>query len=139
MNYCTQADLEVKIPAPYLLDALDDDGDRAIDADVLAGLLDGASREVDAILGQRYATPFAEPVPSICRQAAIFFACRDTYARRGIAAEENPWQKTAGEWTKKLDRIAAGDEPLTPEKQRSKPSGSIISEDSKVHSPQNLT
>lgn len=134
MPYLTQQDLEANIPAPFLVDALDDDGDRQIDPDVLDGVLDSASRSVDAVLGQRYGVPFPDPPPVIAVRAAVAFAAQLCYQRRGISPEQNPWSREAGRWHKKLSAIAAGDEPLAPAEERAAPSASAITEPSRLHS-----
>ena len=111
MTYLVQRDLEAAIPAQQLVDALDDDGDGAADANKLADVIAGASRQVDGFLAGRYTVPFSDPAPAAVREAAFVFACELIYARRPSAGE-NPFKKRADDWRKQLELIASGKQAL---------------------------
>ncbi|MEM8954352.1 MAG: phage protein Gp36 family protein [Verrucomicrobiota bacterium] len=131
--YIAQTDIEGRIPPDFLLQALDDNSDGAADTGVWDRVAEDACQAVDARLAQRYETPFSttDP-PTIVKAAAEVFALEILYLRRGVAATENPWTSQAETWRKKLDAIAMGHEPLTPDLQRAQPSANAITEPSKT-------
>ena len=110
--YVTQAQLETEIPAPHLADAVDDDAAGGADTDKLDAILQKASDAVDSFLAGLYPTPFADPAPAACREAAFMFAGELIYARRGVSTDENPFTKRANDWRKTLTLIGRGDLPL---------------------------
>lgn len=128
--YFDLPDLEALIPADFLTQALDDDGDGQVDAWEVVRT--GACREVDAILGVRYAVPFAAPLPAVVVHAAVTFAAEACYVRRGVTGEKNPFTKAADASRKQLREIAAGALPLDPTIPRARPSASIITEPSRT-------
>ena len=88
---------------------------------------------IDGILGTRYTVPFANPLPAIVIDAAKIFACDAIYARRGKATKEtNPWMERAANAYRTLEKIAKGELPLTPDKGRSNPSASVITDTAKT-------
>jgi phage gp36-like protein len=107
MSYTTQSELSAAIPAPHLNDACDDDGDGAADAGVLDSIIAAASLAVDALLAARYAVPFTDPAPAMCREAAFVFAAELIYSRRQIA-ERNPFKDRADTWRDRLAKIGTG-------------------------------
>jgi phage gp36-like protein len=134
MAYIQLTDLKGKIPTDKLIQALDDNEDGAIDNDVWAQIQSDVQVEIDGFLGQRYATPFIDPLPAVVKSAARVFAIEAVYERRNLLSEKSPERVAAQNTRKKLAAIAAGDEPLAPEQQRAKPSGVVISEKSKTQS-----
>jgi phage gp36-like protein len=133
MPYVTKADLEGLIPPQFLLEALDDDGDGAEDAGLWDRVAAQAGEAVDALLGQRFAVPFASPLPALVSQAAKIFAASALYRRRGMTSDRNPFAKEEERLSVKLSRIGEGKEPLTPEADRAQDSISVISEDAKTY------
>ncbi len=128
MSYIALTDIEGKIPAPFLTQALDDDGDGVMDAH--EQVLASASKAVDALLGGRFTVPFSAPLPAIVADAATVFFCEQCYQRRGFTAEANPWAAQADAMRKRLDKIASGMLPLSPTVVRANASGTLISEPS---------
>lgn len=131
--YVQFSDVEAKIPRRFLHEALDDDLDGQADPAIFDTIVGQIGNEIEGTLGQRYATPFTAPYPSIILDAALIFACEAIYGRR-VAPEQNPWKSRADQIRTKLDAIAKGDQPLTPDLQRKDPSVSVISAPSKTFS-----
>lgn len=132
MPYLTQADIASELPPEFQLEALDDDGDGVADPGLWDKVEASAAERIDGILGQRFSVPFTAPVPAIVRSAARVFVLELLYFRRGI--DPNPWAKRAGDIEQKLNRIADGDEPLTPGIQRQNQAVTAITECAKTTS-----
>jgi phage gp36-like protein len=130
MSYFALSDLEALIPGDFLTQALDDDGDGVADAWQIVQT--AACREVDAILGVRYAVPLPAPYPAVAVHAAVTLAAEACYLRRGMTDEKNPFSKSADAVRKQLREIAAGALPLDPQIGRVRPSGTLISEPSRT-------
>lgn len=133
MAYVTQDDLAGYLPPDFLLEALDDDADGVEDAGLWALLVAAVEDEIDSILGQRYTVPFSSP-PAVVTHSARLLALEALYQRRGVHGDANPWASRAQAQREKLDRIATGEEPLTPDTGRTKPSVSVVSESSRLQS-----
>lgn len=135
-NYITRSRLAAVIPPQFMLEALDDDGDGVEDAGLFDEVLAAAQTDVDGILGKRFATPFANPIPAIVADATTKIFAELLYIRRGYGSEEkpNPWGPKAKTAREKLEKIAKGEEPLTPDLKRQKPSASAITERAKTSS-----
>lgn len=137
MAYVTRAQVTAKLPPQFLLQALDDNGDGTEDTDLFDAVVAGADAEVDGILGQRFDVPFTGTVPPIVGQAALIFVLDTLYLRRGYGTEANP-NPVAGrakDMRKKLEDIAKSDQPLAPEVSSSRPKVTVISQTSRVYSP----
>lgn len=128
MAYVTQADLSNLIPAEFIVEALDDDGDGTADAGAWDGVAEEAGQEIDSYLEQRYALPLSEPYPARVIQAAKIFACEILYKRRGIHGDKNPFSARAERHRKALANIASGDAALKVGSEPVEPSISIITE-----------
>lgn len=126
--------LKADIPADTLVQALDENGDGAIDGDVWTEIQVKVGEEIDGTLGQRYATPFADPLPAIVKLAARAFAIEAIYAKRSLLNEKSPERINAKNIRAKLSAIADGAEPLMPGKDRARPSGSVIKESARTNS-----
>lgn len=107
MAYFTRAELEQLVPARELVKALDAD-EGAFDR-----LAAAADRAVDAYLAGRYALPLSE-VPAAVKDAALAFGAELAWQRRGLARDLNPWTERAAAARRHLEKIAAGDVPLSP-------------------------
>ncbi len=134
MAYVELADLKGKIPDRDLLAALDDDQDGVIDAAVWAQIQADVQTEIDGTLGRRYTTPFVDPIPAVVKLSAQLFAIEAVYKRRGLLSDKSQETIAAKNIRLTLADIAAGTEPLSPGKERARPSGSIISEPSRTAS-----
>ena len=82
MPYTTVTAIQAKIPSPVLDDALDDDGDGNRDPGLLDQIIQNAADAVDALICNRVALPLAM-VPASVRNASLWFAVEEIYARRG--------------------------------------------------------
>jgi phage gp36-like protein len=132
MVYVAMADLQGKIPGPFLIEALDDDGDGVVEPAEWDQVATDASTKVDGLLGGRYAVPFANPIPAVVKNAAKVFACYAIYQRRGRADKDNPFAGEAKAVETKLTAIATGTEPLDPSVNRAKPSATAITSPAKT-------
>ncbi len=133
--YILHEDLKGDIPDQFLMEALDDDEDGVADAGIFDQIESRARERIDGILGQRFTVPFTGPLPPIVKSSARILVLSALYKRRGLIEEKNPWAKEEVAVLKKLDAIASGEQALTPDKQRAKPSASVITERAKTHSP----
>lgn len=130
----SSADLKVLIPDDFLIQALDDNSDGAEDTGLFAAVVDEAEREIHGYCRQRYATPFAAPVPDLIVDAVKILTGLRLYLRRGRAGDDNPFTAEAARIRKKLQAIAEGNENLTADMlQQQNPVGEI-SETSRIHS-----
>jgi phage gp36-like protein len=132
--YIELSELKGKIPDRDLIAALDDNQDGVVDADVWEQIQADVQTEIDGVLGQRYATPFTAPLPAVVKLAALRFAIEAVYQHRQPLGEKSPERANANAMRAKLGAIAKGDQPLAPEKQRARPSGSVISSPARTHS-----
>jgi phage gp36-like protein len=126
MRYVEPTDLIGLLPNTHLVEALDDDQDGQPDPGVFDSLACTVSRDIDARLGQRYATPFNYPYPAVVVYAARMLALEALYARRGQKDDRNPFGKQADAQRAKLDAIGAGTQPLQPGQQRAEASATAI-------------
>jgi phage gp36-like protein len=131
--YIEQSDVAGLIPADFLTEALDDNGDGAADSGIWDSALAAAQNEVDGRLGGLYTVPFSGTIPAVVKAATQTLSLWLIYKRRGVADAANPWAELAMKWLDKLDKIGSGKEPLvaavTP-----KVAGDVIGEDSKLFS-----
>jgi hypothetical protein len=142
MPYITLAKLKAGLPIEITDKLLDDDGSGVAPSDNWTAIATSVQDEIDGRIGQRYAVPFADPVPAVIANAAFVLAAELVYQRRGFFNDGNPWTAraqgirgsagTPGGQPGLLDKIASGDEPLTPSTARAKPSGAAFIEQSKL-------
>lgn len=118
-------DLAGKIPGKYLVQALDDDRDGMADPAVVTALQKTVADDINARVGQRYKTPFQNPLPAVVAHAAIVIACYEVYKRRGVEDKANPHAGDARDIRAKLDLIGQGKEPLDASRPTAQP-GAII-------------
>lgn len=131
MSYCTRERIETAIPAPHLVDALDDDRDGEADAAVLAELLASADQAVDSYLAGLFAVPFPAPTPAVVAEASFVFACERVYDRRQVA-ERNPWTSRANDMRERLKAIGSGKAPLEASRTKAVIPGRVVTEDSRI-------
>lgn len=134
MPYLLKPDIESDIPPAFLTEALDDAGSGVADPALWDKVEASARDEVDGTLGQRFPVPFEAPIPPVVRHAMRVLVLERLYLRRGLSGDSNPWAAQAAKIREKLTRIANGEEPLTPEINRAKPSVTAITEPSKSSS-----
>jgi len=132
MIYVSMADLQGKIPGPFLIQALDDEGTGVANPANWDKVATDASGKVDSLVGGRYAVPFSNPLPAVVKSAANVFACYEIYQRRGTADKDNPFAKDSKTFEDKLTAIGRGDEPLDPALNRAKPSATAITAPAKT-------
>lgn len=134
MPYILQSEIESDLPPQFLLEALDDDNDGNEDAGLWDKIEASAAEAIDGVLGQRFTVPFSAPLPAIVKTAARVFILEKLYARRGTKTEDNPWTSQANKLRTKLDRIADGEEPLTPGAVKTNDSVTVMKEAAKTTS-----
>jgi hypothetical protein len=130
--YCSITQVEARVPHAIVLQALDDNRDGQIDADVQAAWETSVDGEIDGFLGQRYSVPFTGTVPAVVASAALILRAEALYQRRGVAPEANPFAKLAESIRLKLDRIGRGLDPLTPDSPKAHAPGVLIAEGSRL-------
>lgn len=138
--YVARAQIEALVPPAFLLEALDDDNDGNEDAGVFDAIVEGAQQEVDFFLGAVMAVPFTGTIPAGASHAAKIFVLEALYARRGYSADtdpRNPWASQAKGMRAKLQRISAGEEPLSPTQEQVSPGVVLVSEPSRTQSRAN--
>ena len=136
LTYTTLDQVKAKLPADFLLEALDDDKDGLTDADVWQAVAEDAADPVDARLGKRYAVPF-DPLAlePIVKSSSLLFVLETLYQRRGYGTEEtNPYLVSARAARKELNEIGDGKVPLTPEQKRPHRSVSVVTEPARTSS-----
>ena len=132
--YTTLDQVTAKLPLQFVTEALDDDGDGLLDAEVWEAVADGAARDVDGLLAMRYDVPFTAPLPAVVVTASLCFVMESLYDRRGLTGEKNPYLKRAEDERKKLRDIGSGKLPLTPERVKKTPSVSVVTEPARTSS-----
>lgn len=134
--YTTLDQVKAKLPHAFIVQALDDDGDDVIDAEVWQAVAADAADQVDDRLGQRYAVPFdPADLPAKVRASALLFVLETLHLRRGFGTEEtNPFLNSARAARKELSAIGSGEMPLTPEAQKPHQSVTVISEPARTTS-----
>lgn len=133
MAYITQSDIEALIPPAFIVQALDDDGDGSADSGAWNKVYAAVVRQIHGPLAQRYTVPFTGTLPGAVEDAAQVFACEALYMRRGYHGDENPWTARADAMREKLDKIGAGEIPLSPDHQAKDSAVSAITETSKTY------
>lgn len=136
IHYTTLDQVQAKLPMDFIIEALDDDKDGQVDAAVWDLVADDAADQVDARLGQRYATPFAlDALPAPAKSASLLFVLETLYQRRGYGTlENNPFLASARAARTELEAIGKGDKQLTPQAQRPRPSVAVYGEKSRTTS-----
>lgn len=112
MAYITQSDIAGQVPAAFLLQALDDDGDGLADAGIWDGIVSAAQNEIDGRLAAAYSVPFSSPVPALIKAVCSVLALWLVYKRRGITGAANPWDELANKWLDKLNKVGEGKETI---------------------------
>lgn len=136
--YTTLDQVQAKLPMDFIIEALDDDKDGQIDAEVWDLVAADAADQVDARLGQRYATPFSlDALPAPAKSASLLFVLETLYQRRGYGTtENNPFLASARAARTELEAIGSGDKQLTPTAQRPRPSVAVFREPARTTSSQ---
>lgn len=106
--YVELNDLKGEIPAPFLIQALDDDNDGVVDAWSLVQT--SVQEEVDSLLEGRFTVPLTlDPMPKVIKRACVALACELCYRRRSTPDKDNPWAGRASAMRKMLAAITAGE------------------------------
>jgi phage gp36-like protein len=132
MSYILQSNLDGKVPAQILLQALDDNGDGLADDGVWDKIVTDVENAINGRLEGNYTVPLTAPYPAIITEAAKILAAEAIYLRRGLSGDQNPWVKQADAMRKRLEDIGSGDKPLTAATNPQGMTGVIISEDSRL-------
>jgi phage gp36-like protein len=110
--YATLNDLIQALPEDLLIQLTDDEGSGAVDLARINEALITAGAEIDGWCGNRYQTPFADPVPALIRKCAIDVAIYNLYARRLETAPEIRSTRYR-EAMRLLEKIAGGQVELS--------------------------
>jgi phage gp36-like protein len=122
--YCNADDLTSLIPQWRILELADDSADasgswsNAAVQEVLRAECEGASREIDSMIGNRYAVPL-NPVPAVVADWAKRLTVARLFLRRPDLEGEAPgrWRKEQERITRLLEKTGAGQVSLgAPEK-----------------------
>jgi hypothetical protein len=137
MAYVQLSDLAGSIPADFLTQALDDDGDGVADTGVFDGIASDVGNTIDGYVGLRYSLPLVPDFtlypntygyPPVVTSAARVLSLDQLYKRRGTTDDKNPWSAQAGQIRTLLKAISLGQSPLAPELNRKDPSASIVTQ-----------
>lgn len=129
MPYVTRDQVQVKVPAPVLLDALDDDGDGKEDDGLFDSLVATASQEVDGYLAGLFTVPFLDPAPPKVCQAALAFVLESIYGRRNVSGEErnpNPYKSQAKFWRDHLQKVGNRELPFDATQSKAFTPGAVV-------------
>lgn len=139
MSYLTLAQMAAEMPADFIAQALDDEGegDAAVIADTFDTVQEAVSDKIHSYLSQRFETPFVDPVPPMVKQAARVFTGDMLYRRRGFKGDDNPFSEEEEKFCKLLSEIGAGERPLLAGKKQKTESVSTVTEAARTTSSQN--
>lgn len=112
MPYTTFEEVAGYLPAPWLTEATDDDGNGI--PENFQDVLDVASRFVDGKLSTAYAVPLVGTLitPFIVSLTTLY-AAKVCFGRRGMS-DAFPYRDELGNLLKQLDQVATGKLPLVP-------------------------
>jgi len=136
MAYVTRDQVNAKLPAPLLLDALDDDGDGQEDDGVFNAIVATASQEVDGYLAGLFTVPFPDPAPAQVSAAALMFTLDAIYGRRAQGGEDhsaNPYRSQVKFWRERLQKIGNRELPLDVSQVKAFTPGAAITENAAVN------
>jgi len=112
MSYVTLTHMQALFPKSTLIEALDEDRDGQVDADVWAQVAEAADNICDGYLASRFDVPLDSP-PALVIEAAKVFAAEIIFSRRMVSADQNPYTAKANSMRKILESIARGNLDLT--------------------------
>ncbi len=105
--YVTEDDLRPSLPAQWIVEAADDDGDGT--GETMGDICDAASDTVDSFLQGRYGLPITDATGlAKLKEAALARALWLCYQRRGRHGDANPYEGEWSRWAKKLEAIEQG-------------------------------
>jgi phage gp36-like protein len=107
MAYCTQSDIEKRLPEQTLIDLTDDDGDNEVATDVVDAAIEDAGEEIDAYIGLRHALPLSAPPAIVGRWAVVLAVCH-LYARRDHLELPSQWAGQLAAVRRQLEAVAKG-------------------------------
>jgi phage gp36-like protein len=133
MAYLLQSDLEGRVPADVVIEALDDDRDGSADPGVFEKIVSDVEQAINGRLEGRFSVPLDEPLPYSIREGAVILGCEALYLRRGRAGEANPFYRQAEAFRARLEKIGRGDEPLKYNEAPAATGGTAITEESRTY------
>lgn len=105
--YVTESDLTPLLPAQWVTEAADDDGDG--DGETIGTICNAASDTVDSYLQGRYELPISDASGlAKLKEAATARAMWVLFQRRGRTGDSNPYEGEWSRWAKKLEAIEQG-------------------------------
>lgn len=115
MPFFTFDQLTALIPASYLTEGLDDDGNTVEDA--FTKVRAAAENRINGMLAARYSIPLTTTdagVLAFLADAGCLIAAGMVYGRRGIPADQWPFKGEYSSIMARLRAIASGEEALAP-------------------------
>jgi hypothetical protein len=110
--YTTFDEVAAYLPAPFLSEATDDDGNGV--PEMFQDVADVASAFVNGKLSTAYAVPLVGPlITSFIRSVTTLYAAKVCFGRRGMS-EAFPYHEELANLLKQLDLVATGKLPLVP-------------------------
>jgi len=107
MAYCTQSDIQKRIPETVLIELTDDAGDGEVDTDNVGRAIADADEEIDTYVSMQYSLPF-DATPALIRKMSVDLSICNLYARRAHLDVPESQKERCGADLKLLERIAEG-------------------------------
>lgn len=137
MSYLVQSDLEGLVPPSWLTEGLDDAGEGTVTAFVAVKQL--TERAIDGKLSGRYSVPLTlegnDGLTACISEIAVCLAVEAIYIRRQIALDpKSLLALRIADARDRLNALAKGTDPLSPNIDPVNAPGEVISEPSRVYS-----
>jgi phage gp36-like protein len=107
MPYCTQSDIEKRIPEQTLIELTDDAGADQVDTDAIDAAISDADEEIDAHIGLRHTLPLTT-VPTIVGRWSTILAVCHLFARRDHLDLPKQWEQQQAAVRRQLEAVAKG-------------------------------
>jgi len=107
MAYCTQSDIEKRIPEETLIELTDDDSADAVDTANVTRAIEDADDEIDSFLSLQFSLPL-ESTWGLIRRMSVDLAICNLYGRRPHLTIPETQKERCDSSRKLLEKIAAG-------------------------------
>jgi phage gp36-like protein len=113
--YTTQAAIQGRIPAPLLINALDDGlSGGLLNTTLLNQIIGDVSAELDGYLSSIYPVPYLGSIPPALADACLHMVCAVIMSRRLAPNEMNVWRDSAEKWRMVIQGYGEGTGNLGP-------------------------